>query len=368
MGRTKTTKRKAVAVSTAATSVTKRTSGPDRSKQAAVMVDSHYFKVAKSVKAAVIKAAPKAVPAVTPAPLLHSSRYFQRPSPPPLSQEDQELGHILEAEKLARVHLRQDKAACDRTLACIRSKPGFALFFIEMFQHSEDLRDPHVRPILIQECLKDNLFHMVIAVILLNKTRGTVAVPMFYNLTERWGTPEALSKANWQELYDLIQRLGLGEKRTTALIELGQMWLQYPPVTAQMLRDNPEQARQQRAINAKLARKKQRFSKVQDEDMLPIAHYPFVGEYAEHSYQIYFGGDDAWKTVRARDKELVRYLKWRWAMIGVAYDEEHGVYDHARPTYIKNLIQELIKYNPYKTLDMWSAELVAEQAASSGVA
>lgn len=45
----------------------------------------------------------------------------------------------------------------------------------------------------------------------------------------------------------------------------------------------------------------------------PVGHLAGVGRYALESWVIFCGGPDAWKRVRPSDKELKKYLEWRWS-------------------------------------------------------
>ncbi|KAF8597561.1 hypothetical protein BDV93DRAFT_562168 [Ceratobasidium sp. AG-I] len=127
----------------------------------------------------------------------------------------------------------------------------------------------------------------------------------------------------------------------------------------------------------------------------PIAHLPFTGPYAIDSFRIYSSGlpgggapvgdeaqlervahlpmvddddnmctgqddfdetpawydpallhvhrseeDDEWRKVRPNDKELKRYLVWRWAIEGLAYDPETQTFELASWNYLVNLIRK----------------------------
>lgn len=55
----------------------------------------------------------------------------------------------------------------------------------------------HISPrVLIKksECVADDPWKVLVAVMLLNKTAGRSAVPIFFTLIERWPTPAALSQ------------------------------------------------------------------------------------------------------------------------------------------------------------------------------
>ncbi|VDB88344.1 unnamed protein product [Peniophora sp. CBMAI 1063] len=374
MGRTKTQGRKVVALSSTssvpAKATAERETSPDRPPRAipqinkcfssAKRVKSSLSKPAKSakterVKKATIKRAPIRAPGMR-------SRFFPRPKPPPLPEEDMDLRHMQDATELARKHVGHKPIVYNEIADLVRTEEGFAVFLNDMLEAYESLRDPTVRPVLIQECFKKNPFLMVVAVIFLNKTSATVAIPAFCQVIERWKTPKDFAQADRKKLFKLIEHLGLGNTRSDGLIKLGKLWLEYPPVTTQSLQEDPTRARAQRTINAKMARKKnpKLFRHLSDEDMPAIAHLPLVGQYAVDSYKMFCCGEEDWKSVRPNDKELARYVMWRWALLGKAYDMvDRHPWDHITPNFINAVIRELVDFSPYKALD----KLVEEERA-----
>ncbi|KAF8266135.1 DNA glycosylase [Lactarius quietus] len=166
---------------------------------------------------------------------------------------------------------------------------------------------------------------------LLNKTAGRVAVPIFWKLVERWPTPEALAQADPAELEDCIRCLGLQSTRAKRLIALSAAYLNSPAITEQQ--HPPEE--------------QEPSTKKKHRPETPVSHLPGSGPYALDSYRIYCGGPGAWRTVMPRDKELVRYVKWRWAAEGVQWSPTLGVIGHANETYLEQLIHELVALDPY---------------------
>ncbi|KAL8662128.1 MAG: hypothetical protein Q9168_008304, partial [Polycauliona sp. 1 TL-2023] len=66
---------------------------------------------------------------------------------------------------------------------------------------------------LVQESLASNPFHLLIAVIFLNKTRGSVALPVFYTFIARFPDPESLASASLPAVVEFFQNLGLQNQR-----------------------------------------------------------------------------------------------------------------------------------------------------------
>lgn len=256
---------------------------------------------------------------------------------------------------------------------------------------SEALR--RIKPSLIQEIVQDDPWKIVVATTLLNKTTGRAAVPVFWKLIERWPTPIALAQAAAPTLTELIRPLGTQTVRTSRLIRLSNTYVMHPPnLPPQTGLTNaekpfppsppsPPRTFSPTHIQAKDYTKAQKSS--------PIAHLPFTGPYAIDSFRIFcsslpgggaprgveeqlkriaqlsqldqrppaddfdetpewydpnalqvFGDEGAeWRQVRPADKELRRYLVWRWAIEGIAYDSEKQTFMPADWTYLNELIR-----------------------------
>lgn len=224
---------------------------------------------------------------------------------------------------------------------------------------------------------------LIVAVCLLNKTRGALSIPVFWRLLERHPRPEDMASgpsqpylcfsrptgshlhictADVAELTALTSSLGfrqptykLGSQpapdplpnsentRAATLVEMSRRYCQDPPIVG-------------------VPRTKKGLRRA-----TPISHLPGVGDYALDSFLIFspslVGGgapsrvaevlhsralllaargrppgreaddmlvlpenwlDEAWRSVVPRDKELRRYLVWRWAIEGVCWDAERG--------------------------------------------
>jgi len=102
-------------------------------------------------------------------------------------------------------------------LRLLADSPGFAAFFLTSLDRYERLLN--AKPVLIQgaplqtslalhypyapERVADDPWKLLVAVMLLNKTAGRVAVPVFWTLMERWPTPEALAQGHLPIIYSL---------------------------------------------------------------------------------------------------------------------------------------------------------------------
>ncbi|KAJ7062487.1 DNA glycosylase [Mycena amicta] len=158
-----------------------------------------------------------------------------------------------------------------------------------------------LKPQLIQETVAEDPWKMFVAVTLLNKTSGVLAIPVFWEIMARWATPFALSQAPESTLVELLTPLGTQNRRAERLIALSRTYLVDPP--------SAYDTRRSRASGPLISpRKRLRYPAT------PISHLPGAGAYALDSYRI-FCAEDEWKDVWPSDKELVRYLKWKWAAV-----------------------------------------------------
>ncbi|KAF2166560.1 hypothetical protein M409DRAFT_23195 [Zasmidium cellare ATCC 36951] len=192
---------------------------------------------------------------------------------------------------------------------------------------------------LIQEKLYQEPFWLLIAVTFLNKTAGRSAVPIFWKLKERYGTPEALAGAEQEELLGMVHKLGLQNQRSKRLISIAKAWVERPP----------EMGRRYRTLNYPnqgdgRARDVPNIVEEDAEDCagaLEIGHIPGCGAYAWDSWRIFcrdtLRGLDAnnttkktpdfeaeWKRVLPKDKELRACLRWMWVKEGWIWDPLTG--------------------------------------------
>ncbi|KIJ04370.1 hypothetical protein PAXINDRAFT_94787, partial [Paxillus involutus ATCC 200175] len=187
----------------------------------------------------------------------------------------------------------------------------------------------------IPESVRDDPWKVLIAVRLLNVTTGKAAIPVFCKIIFRWPTPQDLMNAPIDELIELLRPLGLYNKRAKWLRDISKCYIEDPPryltssgplstasSSETLGRSPPSQneaageKRRQRRSNASTKACATR----QTYPTTPISHFPGVGPYALDSFRIFcksVSGEDAmkdeWKRVMPSDKELVGYLRWKWA-------------------------------------------------------
>lgn len=193
------------------------------------------------------------------------------------------------------------------------------------------------KPILIQEHVADDPWKVLVAVTLLNKTAGVHGVPVFFALVEEWPTARALANACPRAVEERIRHLGLGRSRTARLIELSQAYLEDPPCP--------------RVLRSSRCYMNVRVRSVCSEDTVTVpgiirqrypptcaSHLPGSGPYALDSYRIFCGGKDEWRDVRPADKELAKYLQWKWAVAEFRrWDPFHGPGESIDLVYMQSL-------------------------------
>jgi len=158
--------------------------------------------------------------------------------------------------------------------------------------------------------VQDDPWKLLIAVMLLNKTSGKVALPVFWYIVTRWPTPADLVNGGcclnpsarvtslifvlpvqFETLEALLYHLGLSNTRARRLIALSKMYMEYPP--------DPRLFYKSKVVKNKTTI---------DYPPTHISHYPGSGKYALDSYRIFCMGKGEWRKVCSDDKELRRYL------------------------------------------------------------
>lgn len=190
---------------------------------------------------------------------------------------------------------------------------------------------------LMQEKLAHDPFRLIIATIFLNRTRGEQAMPVYYQLMERYPTVEMLSIAEQADVVSMIHKLGFQNQRARKCIALAKAWLERPPTKNKRYRkiDYPKKG-DGRDVGPN--------ESVTDEDTRvgwEIAGLPGVGAYALDSWRIFCrdtlrglqetgdgnensGFEPEWTRVLPSDKELRAYLTWMWLKRGFAWNKETG--------------------------------------------
>lgn len=183
---------------------------------------------------------------------------------------------------------------------------------------------------LIQESVATNLYELLVAAVLWNRTRGTQARPIFVAFLSRYPTPQKLAEASEEDLAELIRPLGLYHTRARRFLAFAGAWIQSPPVTCRRYRKLHYPTK-----GAGLEIGKDEVLDEHDErEAWEVAHLPSIGPYALDSFRIFHrdmmrglatdwngrgakpGFEPEWKRVVPTDKELKAYLQWMWLKEG----------------------------------------------------
>lgn len=139
---------------------------------------------------------------------------------------------------------------------------------------------------LLQESLAQTPFHLLLACIFLTKTRGSVALPLFYTLITRYPTPPSLASANLTDIVSVFQNLGLQNQRGRRVMALAKAWV----------KDEPRRGRRWRRRGYPRGRDERDVKACEepipdDEEDSRVAweigHLPGVGRYALDSWRIF---------------------------------------------------------------------------------
>ena len=195
---------------------------------------------------------------------------------------------------------------------------------------------------LVQERLSHHPFRLLIAVIFLNKTRGSVALPVFYELMERYPSPAELAVANHADVVEIIQHLGLQNQRAKKCINLAKVWSERPPEKAQRYRllHYPNRG------DGKDIKPDEILDESDERVAWEVGQLPGIGAYAIDSWRIFCRDElrglphglpeiltednrdvemqKEWTRVLPMDKELRAYLRWRWLRNGWVWDPLTG--------------------------------------------
>ncbi|KAL2072699.1 hypothetical protein VTL71DRAFT_12042 [Oculimacula yallundae] len=195
---------------------------------------------------------------------------------------------------------------------------------------------------LIQEKLAHNPFRLLIAVTFLIRTHGKHAIPVFYQLMEKYPSPEALVAADKADIVPIIRHLGLQNQRAATYQTYAKIWLEDPPMKDKRypVRGYPE------AESGRDIKKGETILDTDERLAWEIGHMT-QGPYAIDSWRIFcrdvlrgvaegYNGEGTaegfqpeWMRVVPEDKELRAYLRWMWLKEGFEWDPFTGEKDVA---------------------------------------
>jgi methyl-CpG-binding domain protein 4 len=181
---------------------------------------------------------------------------------------------------------------------------------------------------LIQERICDSLYALCVQVILWNQTHGLQARPILFQLLGTYPTPEALADAPLERLTTILQPIGLHNIRAARLIALANTWLSAPPSRERRYRKLHYPSKGSGAD----VKPGEILGPEDEREGWEIAHLPGMGAYALDSYRIFYrdrlrcvvDDEPEWTRVLPLDKDLRRYLVWRWQEYGWSWDMHTG--------------------------------------------
>ncbi|KAM0351808.1 hypothetical protein ACHAPU_002320 [Fusarium lateritium] len=191
---------------------------------------------------------------------------------------------------------------------------------------------------LIQESVAADLYALLVAAVLWNRTRGSQARPIFVKLISQYPTPNHLAEASFSDLADLIRPIGLYNSRAARFIAFAKTWVESPPCMTRRYRKLHYPLRGDGLDIGK----DEVLDEADERHGWEVAHLPSLGPYAIDSFRIFHrdvlrglatnwngldaapGFESEWKRVVPLDKELRAYLRWMWLREGWIWDPETG--------------------------------------------
>jgi methyl-CpG-binding domain protein 4 len=190
---------------------------------------------------------------------------------------------------------------------------------------------------LIQEKLATDPFRLLIAVTFLIRTHGKHAIPVFFELMEKYPTPESLAAADKGDIVPIIRHLGLQNQRAGTYQMYANIWLEDPPRKGRRyaVRGYPTKD------SSRNVPKDEILSDTDKREAWEIGHMT-QGPYALDSWRIFCrdvlrgvadgwngeateeGFQPEWMRVVPEDKELRAFLRWMWLKEGFEWDPFTG--------------------------------------------
>lgn len=191
---------------------------------------------------------------------------------------------------------------------------------------------------IIQEKVAYNLYELLVAATLWNRTKGIHARPVFLALVLQYPSPEHLAKASESDLVELIRPLGLQSIRARRFLSFAQEWVRHPPTKHRRYRKlhYPVQG------CGRDVGPKEVLTEDDPREGWEVAHLPGIGPYALDSFRIFhrdmlrglatdwkgtgapLGFEPEWKRVVPLDKELKAYIRWMWLKEGWIWNPATG--------------------------------------------
>ncbi|KAK1729289.1 methyl-CpG binding domain-containing protein 4 [Colletotrichum acutatum] len=236
---------------------------------------------------------------------------------------------------------------------------------------------------LIQEDFAHEPFWLLVVVTFLVKTAGTLAIPTFNKVKERFPTPEALADPEATPIImSMIRHLGLSVVRTAAIQRYARVWLEKPPTRGVVYRvknyDKRDVEAKSLRPNGDTEQRLPELPTTEDaDDAWEMGHFT-QGKYALDSWRIFcrdellgrandWNGKGAapnfqpeWMRVRPDDKELRACLRWMWMREGWEWDPVTGEKTVLRDEMQRAVHEERVGYD-----DTGGLEILDEPRSAS---
>ncbi|KAF0332653.1 hypothetical protein GQ607_000669 [Colletotrichum asianum] len=195
---------------------------------------------------------------------------------------------------------------------------------------------------------------------------GTLAIPTFYKIKDKYPTPAALAEADPTTIMNMTHHLGLSVVRTAAIQRYARLWLEKPP-TAGVLHRVKNYDKRDILLNAIVQNtedehEEEHTTPAATDDSWEMGHFT-QGKYALDSWRIFcrdellgraqdWNGKGAapnfqpeWMRVRPDDKELRACLRWMWMREGWEWDPVTGEKTVLREEMRKAVNERRVEYD-----------------------
>jgi endonuclease III len=128
-------------------------------------------------------------------------------------------------------------------------------------------------PDMLEAHYLDNLWKMLVACILLNRSKRAQVDKVIDILFERWPTPEAMASASEREVSECIRSIGFQHTKASRLVLMSSFYMSTQPY-----------------------------------DLDSVAALPGIGAFGLEAYRIFYLRQEDFIPT---DKELRKYLEWK---------------------------------------------------------
>lgn len=231
---------------------------------------------------------------------------------------------------------------------------------------------------LIQEELATDPFRLLVVVTFLIRVKGKHAIPVFYELMDKYPTPRDLAEADTNDIIIMIKHLGLAAVRATAIQKYARMWIEYPP-RADVKYDVKNY---DAPVDGADIQTGEALSPDDPRSSAWEIGHMTQGRYAIDSWRIFcrdvlLGRAEDWRgkgregefqpewmRVLPEDKELRACLRWLWMQEGWAWDPKTGEKEILSENLRRAVEEGRVAYDDAGELKILSKETLVENDSS----